>query len=182
MELDRARENARHMLDLLQQRVDPHSSTTFQTEAANYSLHISAVREGIREAEGCGETPIDLSWIGEFRRTSGLIDRPAYNESDAHMQFDALDSVADWLQRDTAGIRSPGETVPENLYTMDEANRVLKIFEQTLAAIPEDIGDPGDAEGVAAESMADDIVAISKEIGVSEDKIRAVLRDRGALE
>jgi hypothetical protein len=109
LELDAARENARHMLELLQSGADPKSSMTFETEAANYRLHIGAVELGIRDAEACGDKPIDPSWVGEFKRFAvGIGNVPSYEE-DAHSQVQELDSVADWLQRDTAGIPRPGD-------------------------------------------------------------------------
>lgn len=107
LELEAARENARHMLDLLQTGADPNSSTTFRTEAANYSLHVGAAELGIVDAQACGETPVDLSWIGEFRRLGEKIRSPATNEPDAHGQFEAIDSVIDWLRRDAAGANRP---------------------------------------------------------------------------
>lgn len=121
-QLDAAIENSRHMLDILQSGADPHSSTSFQTEAANYSLHIGAFEEGIRQAEACGEVGIELSWIGEFRRLEGLIRKAPTNESDAHGQFDALDSVKDWLRRDMAGIPEP-QPRPSPEYICRTCNR-----------------------------------------------------------
>lgn len=126
IELESAIENSRHMLDLLQQGVDPNSSTTFRTEAANYSLHLGAVEEGVREAERCGETPIDLSWIGEFRRLHGKIRGPPSNEPDAHGQFDALDSVLDWLRRDTAGIPEPSGATEYAVYKGDSDGEIAR--------------------------------------------------------
>jgi hypothetical protein len=110
LELDAARENARHMLELLQGRADPNTSTTFQTEAANYSLHLGALALGVQDAKACGERAIDLSWIGETDRLHLMLQRPPSNESDAHSQLEALDSVADWLRRDVAGLPRPGQS------------------------------------------------------------------------
>jgi hypothetical protein len=119
-QLEAARENSRRILGLLQQGVDPNTSTTFRTEAANYRLHVGAVEEGIRDAERCGETPVVLSWIGEFRRFAlGIGSVPSYEE-DAHSQVQELDSVIDWLQRDTAGIPRPGEAAHPPVGTQAE--------------------------------------------------------------
>jgi len=213
MELDAARENARHMLDLLQQRENPDTSQTFHTEAENYLLHIGAAEIGIEDAETCGEKPIDLSWIGEFRRLHGTLVKPPRNEADAHSQFEALDSVADWLRRDVAGLPRPGSpsrrayweaelsepgvvigpsrmdagppsgpwTPPPGApYTKDDADRVQKLFEQTLGVMSEAVDE--NVEEQAAASITEDIEPVSREIGVAPDTIRAVLRDMGAIQ
>jgi hypothetical protein len=110
MEVEAAHENARNMLELVQSGADPNTSQTYHVEAANYSLHLGAAEEGIRQAEACGEfhyRPGELSWVGEFRRQSGILKSRSTTEADAHSRFDAVDSVIDWLRRDTAGIPEP---------------------------------------------------------------------------
>jgi len=118
LELEAAMDNSRHMLDMLQRGEDPASSTTFQTEASNYSLHIGAVDEGVRQAKDCGESAIDLSWVGELRRLDVFLRDPPANEADAHQQFEALDSVLDWLRRDAAGIPEPVGVSAEGPYVV----------------------------------------------------------------
>lgn len=70
------------------------------------------------------------------------------------------------------------------LYSEDDKARVLKIFEQTLGVVEvaEELFDTSAPETAAAASMVEDIEPISREIGVAPEKIRAVLRDIGAIQ
>ncbi|MGI0156702.1 MAG: hypothetical protein ACREDE_11310 [Thermoplasmata archaeon] len=111
-ELDAARDSARNIRDLIRHGFGPGLSTAYDAEAANYRLHVGTVEDGIRGAGACGETPIDLSWIGEFRRHLAAIAKPPTNEFDAGVRAELLQSVIDWLERDTAGIPKPSGTTP----------------------------------------------------------------------
>jgi len=73
---------------------------------------------------------------------------------------------------------------PPRSYTPDDEARVLKRFEQTLSHldIDESLVDTSEPDRLAAVSVLEDIEPISRDIGVSPDKIRAVLRDKGIIE